>query len=304
MQSKLIKSKIRAVAKTHQVTKAMEAVSAVKMRKAQERALLSRPFALSALSILEHVSGAFDIQSHDLVKGREVKKTLMIIVTSDRGLAGNHNNAILNKTINHLKGVSKDVIQILPLGKKGFEYFSKRGWSIVAPHERMADFPTLQELEDVARSVLLRFTEGAADEVSIAYTNLLSTFRQEPVVRRILPLDRAALRAVVLGITPTQGKYATLYVRPEVEPTPYVFEPSAEEIFNELVSYLISIFLYHGVLEAKASEFSARMMAMKNAGDKAVEVGKLLNRQFNRARQSVITREVSEIIGGMETLSN
>ena len=174
----------------------------------------------------------------------------------------------------------------------------------MAPHERMADFPTLQELEDVARSVLLRFTEGAADEVSIAYTNLLSTFRQEPVVRRILPLDRAALRAVVSGITPTQGKYATLYVRPEVEPTPYVFEPSAEEIFNELVSYLISIFLYHGVLEAKASEFSARMMAMKNAGDKAVEVGKLLNRQFNRARQSVITREVSEIIGGMETLSN
>src|SRR3989344_2942564 len=112
MQSKLIKNKIRAVAKTHQVTKAMEAVSAVKMRKAQERALLSRPFALSALSVLEHLSDSFDVRTHPFVQGRAVRKTLMIVVTSDRGLAGNHNSAVLNGAVAALKGKAKEDVAI------------------------------------------------------------------------------------------------------------------------------------------------------------------------------------------------
>ncbi|HEY4517807.1 MAG TPA: ATP synthase F1 subunit gamma [Candidatus Paceibacterota bacterium] len=301
MQSKTIKNKIRAVDKTRQVTKAMEAVSAVKMRKAQEKAFISRPFALSALSILSRISGAVDLREHVLIKGRPVQKTLMIVMTSDRGLAGSLNSAVLNRAVASLRerGREKENVGVIALGRKATDYFRKRGWQMVKAQERMDDFPQLSVLEEVAGQALALYKEGSYDEVLLVYTNFLSTFRQEAVMRQVLPLDMKQLREVVEGIVPAKGKYAEVFVPTKgKESEVYTFEPSPEDIFEMLVSYLISIYLYHGELEAKASEFSARMVAMKNAGDKAEEVGKFLNRQFNRARQAAITKEVSEIISG------
>ncbi|OGG48193.1 ATP synthase F1 subunit gamma [Candidatus Kaiserbacteria bacterium RIFCSPHIGHO2_01_FULL_51_33] len=301
MQSKAIKSKIRAVGKTQQVAKAMEAVSAVKMRKAQEKALIARPFALSALSILTRISGATDLREHDFIKSREVQRTLMIVMTSDRGLAGSLNSAVLGRAVSALaeRGRTKETVGVIALGRKASDYFHKRGWNMVLARERMEDFPALAGLETVASQALELYKKREFDEVLLCYTNFLSTFRQEAVVRKILPLDMQALREVVGGIVPVKGKFSDLYTSaPYRESEVYTLEPSPEDIFENLTSYLVSIFLYHGALEAKASEFSARMVAMKNAGDKAEDMGKSLNRQFNRARQAAITKEVSEIIGG------
>ena len=286
----------------------MEAVSAVKMRKAQEKALIARPFALSALSILTRISGAVDLREHDFVKEREVRRTLMIVMTSDRGLAGSLNSAVLAQAVEALRerGRAKETVGIIALGRKAADYFQKRGWNIAMARERMEDFPALAGLEAVAAEALELYKKGEKgqyDEVLLVYTNFLSTFRQEAVVRKILPLDMRALREVVGGIVPVKGKFSDLYAPVSSrEREVYTLEPSPEDIFENLASYLVSIFLYHGALEAKASEFSARMVAMKNAGDKAEEVGKTLNRQFNRARQAAITKEVSEIISG--TLQN
>jgi len=283
----------------------MEAVSAVKMRKAQEKALIARPFALSALSILTRISGAVDLREHDFVKEREVRRTLMIVMTSDRGLAGSLNSAVLAQAVEALRerGRAKETVGIIALGRKAADYFQKRGWNIAMARERMEDFPALAGLEAVAAEALELYKKGEYDEVLLVYTNFLSTFRQEAVVRKILPLDMRALREVVGGIVPVKGKFSDLYAPVSSrEREVYTLEPSPEDIFENLASYLVSIFLYHGALEAKASEFSARMVAMKNAGDKAEEVGKTLNRQFNRARQAAITKEVSEIISG--TLQN
>jgi len=280
-------------------------VSAVKMRKAQEKALIARPFALSALSILTRISGAVDLREHDFVKEREVRRTLMIVMTSDRGLAGSLNSAVLAQAVEALRerGRAKETVGIIALGRKAADYFQKRGWNIAVAREQMEDFPALAGLEAVAAEALELYKKGEYDEVLLVYTNFLSTFRQEAVVRKILPLDMRALREVVGGIVPVKGKFSDLYAPVSSrEREVYTLEPSPEDIFENLASYLVSIFLYHGALEAKASEFSARMVAMKNAGDKAEEVGKTLNRQFNRARQAAITKEVSEIISG--TLQN
>lgn len=301
---KAIKGKIRAVDKTRQVTRAMEAVSAVKMRKSQERALRSRAYAVSALRILSRLSATQEGQEHPLVKAKS-GKLLFVVVTSDRGLAGALNSSLLKAAAAYLaeKGLRKEEVEILAIGRKGFEYFERRGYRILEHFDKTGDMPELSVLEEVARRAIESYLTPGYGHVAVAYTNFRSTFSQEPVVRDLLPLDPNALRDMVEGIVPDKGKYHDLFVKTEISTEEYSFEPSPEKVLAELLPSLIALFLYHALLEARASEFSARMVAMRNAQDKAREVSRALNLHYNQARQSGITREVSEIIGGMETLN-
>lgn len=304
MALKDIKNKIRSVNKTRKVTKAMEAVSAVKMRKSQERALAGRPYARAALTILKHVSGSLDAVNHPLVNKRDVKNVCLIVVTSDKGLAGALNSALLKETHKLIaeKGWDKANLKLVTIGKKGYEHFSNRDFDIYANYPAPSDADDLDTIEGTVKEIVGGYLDETFDECHILYTNFKSTFEANPVARKLLPSSFDAIEETIKGITPEKGKFAE-EVAPEKEVATYTVEPNPESVFSILIPKLVQIEIYHGLLEASASEHSSRMVAMKNASDKAGEISRDLNLKYNKARQAIITREVSEIVGGMETSS-
>ncbi len=306
-----IKNKIRSVEKTHQVTKAMEAVSGVKMRKAQMRALTARPYAMAALRILRRISGSVDISRHPLIASQDAatstpKRVLAIVITSDKGLAGGINSSLLRHVTELLKekGVSREHIGVITVGRKGNDYFTRRGYMIEDENVPLSEEGETAQFSGVVDRIIRLFTEGAYDECVVAYTNFRSTFEQEPAVRTLLPLSLSSLTEMIRGIVPEKGKFSEEVSGGSLTSSSreYLFEPSQEAVFDSLVTRLMGIELHHAFLESKASEHSARMVAMRNASDKAKEVQFLLTRDFNKARQAAITSEMSEIIGGIEAM--
>jgi len=306
MSLKEVKSKIRAVKKTHQVTKAMEAVSAVKMRRSQASALETRPFALHAIGLMRRLIHRGVTADHDLVQEREtVDKVLLIVITSDRGLAGSLNSYVL-RTAHRLideHGWSKEQLAILAIGKKGYEHFEKRGYQVVEHLERWGEGVAMGDPDKLARNLIDEYTKRTYDRVLLVYSNFNSTFSQEPVVRRLLPITFNALEEVIDGIVPERGKFSELKdVAMADTQNKYIFEPSPRAVLDELLPYLLGIVLYHSVLEANASEHSARMVAMKSASDRARDLTKELTLVYNKERQTAITAEVSEITSGIEAM--
>ncbi len=306
MSLKEVKAKIRAVKKIAQVTKAMEAVSAVKMRRSQHAAIEGRPYALHAMSILRRLTERTEISEHPLVKHRSNETSvLMIVITSDRGLAGALNSYVLRAATRAIaeRKLEKDQVKILAIGKKGFEHFSRRGYTIVDHLERWGEGVAMGDPEALARTIIKDYAHGVYDRVMLVYSNFHSTFLQEPVVRRVLPLSFQAIEEVIEGIVPERGKYSELRAGALVSTTgEYLFEPNADQVLFELFPYLIASMLYHAVLEANASEHSARMVAMKSASDRARDVTKELTLAYNKERQSSITAEISEITTGIEAM--
>ncbi len=302
MALKDIKSKIHATERTHKVTRAMEAVSAVKMRKTQQIALAGRPYARAALSILARMAGTTDLSRHPLADARDVKHMALVIITSDKGLAGAVNSNVIKAAVEAVaESLPSEKVTIYAFGKKGEEYFAHRGYNIAQAFENKRD--------DVPRSVVKRFTadlteafsNGEYDEVLVAYSSFRSTFEQVPTVHRLLPLSLDSVAQLVDDILPDKGKWSDLST--SKPPAGYTVESSYTSILDSIIPRLVGASLYHLLLESKASEHSARMVAMKNASDKSKEVTSDLTRRYNKARQSAITREVSEIVSGREALS-
>jgi F-type H+-transporting ATPase subunit gamma len=301
MSLKTVKNKIRSVEKTGQVTKAMEAVSAVKMRKSQERALLGRPYAAAAFNILERVSGSLGKVNHILTEKRDVKNICFVVVTSDKGLAGNLNNAVLKKTVEEIEKekYQKDQIHFFCFGRKVHDFFSKRGYNILANYDNISDEISIEDMRETTESLVEMYKNKDFDKCYIVYTNFKSTFEQDAVMRRLIPLSVGALVDTIRVIRPEYGKYASENGNGNGDTVIHTVEPSHEEVLSELIPFLLNIEVYHALLEAKASEHSARMVAMKNASDKARDLSKELNLEFNKARQAMITKEMSEITSGM-----
>lgn len=306
MSLKEVKNKIRAVKKIAQVTKAMEAVSAVKMRRSQHTAIEGRPYALHAMGILRRLAERTEIHDHPLVKHRaEEKNVLLVVITSDRGLAGALNSYVLKAatTLIAKHRWAKDTVKILAIGKKGFEHFDRRGYTIVDHIERWGEGVAMGDPEQVARRIIKDYHHEVYDRVMLVYSNFQSTFLQEPVVRRMLPLSFDAVEELIGGIVPERGKYSELRKDAQVSVNgEYLFEPDADTVLFELFPYLIASMLYHAVLESNASEHSARMVAMKSASDRARDVTKELTLAFNKERQTSITAEISEITSGIEAM--
>jgi F-type H+-transporting ATPase subunit gamma len=306
MSLKSIKGKIRGVEKTRQVAKAMEAVSAVKMRKSQEQAISLRPYTVLAMKILKNISKNPELKNHKYLKDSDANGVLYVVLTSDRGLAGTLNTSVIKAVQKDIvfKNLTNDNVSFICIGKKGADFFSKNDFKIVKHFDEISDQISIEDIKNVSRLILEMFNENKIGTVNIAYENFASTFEQKPTLHKLLPIDVVSVETIIKEIIPDKGKYSNLF-RYDSEETQglTIFEPSQEEVLNNIVPYLINILLYHTNLEQKASEFSARMVAMKSAGDKAVEVKKFLNRKFNKIRQSNITREVSEIIGGIEALA-
>lgn len=305
MALKDIKNKIKSVNRTRKVTKAMEAVSAVKMRKSQGRAITGRPYATAALSILERMSVSLSEVRHPLTESRAVNNVAIVVVTSDKGLCGVLNSAVLKQATALISSLNipKEAISVYAFGKKGVEFFERRGYSVLGKFENVSDDVPLSELSAVSNELARGFTEKKYDRVYTVYTRFKSTFEQEAVSRTALPLSVEALAEAVDGITPKRGKFSEEKNEKMPAPSYYTVEPSPETVLDALIPRLVGVLFYHALLENKASEHSARMVAMKNASDKSRDLSKLLTRKFNKARQAMITREVSEIVGGIEAMA-
>ena len=300
MALKQIKNKIISTKKTGKVTKAMEAVSAVKMRKSQERAFLCRPYVHAALRILSRVAQSEAVTSHPLVVKRETGKTLLVVVTSDKGLAGSVNSAVLKK-VEKFKASGEDFAMIA-VGRKAVEFALREKIEVLGEYTNVHDEVTIEDVKEIVTKIQAAFAEvGVYKKVEIIYQNFLSTFEQEATMRKVLPLDTAEVHFMMRGIRPRHGKFSEDTV-PADKMIDHTIEPSAEVVFNTLIPQLIEIIVFHAFLESKASEHSARMVAMKNATDKSKEVAKFLTLKFNKARQAAITAEVAEITGGMEAM--
>ena len=299
MALKQIKNKIISTKKTGQVTKAMESVSAVKMRKSQERAFLGRPYVHAALHILGRLAKADHGMQHPLTTVRTDGKVLAVIVTSDKGLAGSVNSAVLKQAEALFR--SNGVTDVVAVGRKAVEFTGREKKTLLASYTNISDGVTVDDVYDMSNKVLQAFASGEYKKVVVIYQNFISTFEQTPVVRQILPVIPEEVSDLMRGIKPKTGKFSSDRLEADVF-TPYNVEPSPEEVLDTLLPQLVQIMFYHALLESKASEHSARMVAMKNATDKSKEMVKSLTIKYNMKRQAAITAEVSEITAGVEAM--
>ncbi len=299
MALKQIKNKIVATKKTGQVTKAMESVSAVKMRKSQERAFAGRPYVHAALRILARLAHADHGLSHPLINPRTEDGVLVVVVTSDKGLAGSVNSAVLKQAEQYFR--EHDHVEVIAIGRKAVEFAHRSQKHVVGSYTNVSDSVTLPDVYDMSAQSIDAFKSGRYCKVVVIYQNFISTFEQQAVARQVLPVVPAEIHDLMRGIKPKVGKFSQDRVVDEAF-APYKVEPSPESVLNTLVPQLVQIMFYHALLESKASEHSARMVAMKNATDKAKEMVKSLTIKFNKQRQAAITAEVSEITAGVEAM--
>jgi len=302
-----IKRRMRSIGNTQQITRAMEAVSATKMRRSQEFALAARPYAESALQLLGNIGQKTVRKIHPLLERRRGKDICLIVITSDKGLCGGYNSGVLRKAQEYLdKNSESKNIDIITVGKKARDYFKFRGYEIAEEFVGFGDFVKLEETMPIAERILFDWQEKKYSKIVCAFTNFVSTLRQEAVIRQVLPITKKGIKEIIEGIIPRHGRYAKKDTKYELPNTSYnyryIFEPSREKVLNELLPLLVEIQAHYMILEANASEHSARMVAMKNASENAEEILEELNLFYNKARQSAITREITEVTAGREAL--
>jgi F-type H+-transporting ATPase subunit gamma len=307
-----IKKRLKSVDNINKITKAMEMVAATKMRKSQEIALASRPYAFAALDFLATISG-LEQKLPELFAVRKVKKVLFVLVSSDKGLAGAFNSSVFRKFELHMKQDERHPNEekfYVAVGEKSFNYLTKKGLKVLKKFTNVGDFTTPEQVHPLTDFVVEGYLLKKWDRVIVVSTHFRSALKQEPHVRRVLPIDFEHIKETVQQIIPERGKFADLIKEQEISFIPnkselkeYTIEPAPEKVLHKLAEHLFFIQVYHLILEANASEHSARRMAMKTASDNASDLGEKLNLQYNKSRQSKITTEIAEISAGAEALS-
>lgn len=282
----VLKRRIHSVKNTKQITKAMELVAASKMRKAQDQAVTSRPYRVAAHDILIRLGGVTDVAVHPLFNEREIKNHLIVVVTSDRGLAGAYNSNVLRKLISTIQEDQKAKVksQIIAIGRIGSQFAARLdGVELVSAYDMFANQPHGSDIRPIVHSILDLYTDKKVDAVTVIYTGFVSNLTQEVHKVEILPTE-------LVG----DHKVSKLEVA--------IFEPSIEDIVESTVTRLIEVQVWQAVLESLASEHSMRMMAMKNATDNAEDIIDDLTLAYNTARQADITQQIAEIVGGAEAV--
>ncbi len=281
-----IRRRIKAVKNISQVTKAMEAVAGAKMRKAQDQVVATRPYAKAASEVLSYVARLPNAEhSLDaLIQPRPVKKACIVLITGDRGLAGGFNSNVIRKASTLMKerrdaGVEVSVVAI---GKKGRDWLLRYDPVIHAEFIGMSDAPTVDDASPVARLLIDEFTRENFDQVDLVYTDFVNTLSQVPVAHQLLPVIPA---------------------EPSVDMAPdYIFEPSPDAVLERVLYGFTEVQILQGLYESIASEYSARMVAMRNATEAANELVDSLTLTYNKARQAGITNELIDIVGGATAL--
>ncbi len=293
-----IKKRIRSIKNISQITRALEAVSASRVRRAQARVLASRAFAEKAWEILLNIQNMSTggVPLHPLLTAREdVKQVMVVLITSDRGLAGAYNANIIRMAQRFAMRLNKPV-RYVTVGRKGRDSLVRVGANVVAEFSYLPAEPKMADISPIARLAIDEFLSGTVDDVFIAYTDFINTLTQRPTVLRWLPLMPYR----------TEDRVMAEFVKdvPMVSDTrsDYEYEPDASAILEEIVPRFTELQLYQALLESQASEHSARMVAMRNASDNAVQLTADLTLEYNKARQAAITSEILDIVGGASAL--
>ncbi len=280
-----LRRRIRATKSTQQITKAMEMVAAAKLRRAQQRAQAASPYAAKITQMLNNLAGAASELEHPLFKEREVKTTALVLVTAQRGLCGAYNTNLIREAEKRLRAAAPGSLQLVLVGKKGRDYFKRRNYPILATY---VDFPPEASIEfarELTKDLTELFTNGTVDRVEIQYTHFVNAITRKILTEVFLPVGGAQAG------------------EPAASDNGTIFEPDAETIFGELLPRYATAKLYAGMADARASEESARMVAMGAARKNAGELVDALTLQRNRLRQALITREIAELVGGAEALN-
>lgn len=309
-----IKRRIKAVTNTSQITKAMEMVSATKMRKSQETALLSRPYAMESLRILAYLENKTPYVP-ELMRSRDVRHRMIVLVASDKGLAGSFNTNIFRMFERALAGqVDGDpqTFSFVTVGKKAEEFVKRKQYRLERSFRNAGDFTNIEDTKPLAEFLRDGFLNAELDAATVVTTHFRTTLKQEVVVREVLPVTEENIWRSVKEIAPETGRFSGFgEMVSSRDPEhghngsfEYLLEPDPKGVLDALAPMLFEILVYDLMMEANASEHSARMVAMKNASENADELREGLNLEFNKIRQAKITQEIGEIVGGAEALNN
>lgn len=282
-----IRRRVRSVKNISQVTRAMEAVSASKMRRAQNLVLATRPYAQKAWDVASFLArqAVGNRAPHSLLVQRPETHVALVLITPDKGLTGGMVSNMLRAAAN-FKRQQKTPVRLVTIGRKGRDFFSRFGGGIIAEDTKLGDNPPLKRITPLARLVIDGFLKDEFDTVYLGYMNFINVVQQKPVIRKILPVTPANPEA--MGGTKFYPSY--------------IYEPDEETLLEALMPRLIELQIYQGVLESLASEHSARMVAMRNATKSAKDLITDLTLVMNQVRQTAITRDMLDIVGGVEGL--
>jgi F-type H+-transporting ATPase subunit gamma len=286
---------IRSVKNISQVTRALEAVSASKVRRAQQAVLATRQYAAKALQILQHLSEQpGNIASlHPLLQPRrEIRNITIVLYTSDRGLCGAYNTNALRSALNFARAQTVPV-RFVAVGRKGRDLLVRRRQNVVAEFTGLPDKPSFNDIAPIGRLLVDDFLSGRTDRVVLAYTDFINMIRQEPRIGQVLPLQPES----------EDARQAAGEVRVRGPLAAYIYEPSQEQLLDIIIPRFTQLQVYQALLEAQASEHAARMTAMRNATDNAKDLIANLQLQYNKARQLAITSDMLDIAGGAEALA-
>lgn len=309
-----LKLRKRSVENIGKITKAMELVAATKMRRSQEIALNSRPYTLTALDLLATLSRIEGVELPALLRPRPIRRTAVVVVTSDKGLAGAFNSAVLRTLeafmAEHAVEADFGRYAFMGVGQKAVAYLERRVPALEAAFTRVGDYTTMAEVRPISDLLIEGYLGGRFDEAVIISTHFRSALRQEAIVRQVFPVDPAVLQKTARDIVPEHGRFAELvkerrvsfFGRKPEELREYLIEPSPAAVLDKLARHLVEAELYQVVLEANASEHAARRMAMKSASDNAKDLADRLSLSYNKSRQAAITNELIEITAGAESL--
>ena len=291
--TKEIRGKIKSVQNTRKITKAMEMVAASKMRKAQDRMRQARPYADKIRNIIAHLAASSTDYSHPfLVKHKaQSGKAAMIIVATDKGLAGALNTNIQRLVLHKSQELREkgQSLSVTAIGNKAVAFSGHLGLEVVSQVVQLGDRPNLERLLGAIRVQLDAYAQGKVDAVYLAYTRFVNAMKQIPTVEQLLPLSKEKLAAI--GEEPRQYSWD------------YIYEPDAQTVLDELLKRYVEALIYQAVAENMASEQSARMVAMKAASDNAKKLIGELQLVYNKTRQAGITKEITEIVGGAAAVS-
>lgn len=303
VSTRVIKRRIRSVANTKKITKAMELVAASKMRKAVQMTLASREYSATALRIVGDVRKFVDPMTHPLLAGRpDAKRSILIVAASDRGLCGGFNAQIIKKTTEFLRRRT-ETVEIVTVGRRAELAVRRAGYRILASFEAISNAPSYERTTPVGRLAYDEFMNGSADRVFLAYTDFRNAVSQIPTVVQLLPVIPEAEIRQTSGVPAPSDLPGTRNPEPgtsdiEIDEPTVLFEPDARTILDTLLPRLLETEIYQSLLESAASEHSARMLAMRSATDNASGMLQDLTFTYNQARQATITREISEISAG------
>ena len=274
--------KIRSVQNTRKITKAMEMVAASKMRRAQERMRMARPYGEKIRNVAAHISHANPEYRHPYLVARDtVKRIGLIVITTDKGLCGALNTNLLRMVLHEFKTwqAEGEEIDVCPMGNKGLGFMQRMGANIVSHATQLGDRPQMDKLIGAVKVMLDGYSRDRFDRLMIGYTRFINTMKQEPVIEQLLPLSGERL-----------GAPETVW--------DYIYEPEAKGVLDQVMTRYIEAIIFQAVAENMASEQSARMVAMKAASDNAENLIDELTLIYNKNRQAAITKEISEIVGG------